>query len=230
MRVLDVGSGPGTLSIDLARRVAPGTMVGVDADEGIVARANGLAVDDGVVTASFRVGSAYALDFADDSFDVVHAHQLLQHVADPVAVLSEMRRVAVPGGIVAARDVDYGGVLLSPGLPGLGGWARTYDAVARANGGEPNAGRHLKTWAIEAGLVDVECSGSVWCFASDAEREWWGEMWAVRSTESDFAARAIETGLATLVDLERIAEGWRVWTAAPDGWMLMPHAEIIARS
>lgn len=170
MRVLDVGSGPGTLSIDLARRVAPGTMIGIDADSGIVARANGLAADDSVATASFRVGSAHLLEFADDSFEVVHAHQVLQHVSDPVAVLRGMRRVAVPGGFVAARDVDHEGVLLAPRIPGPGGWARTYDAVARANGGEPVAGRHLKTWAVEAGFVDLECSGSVWCFASRTPR------------------------------------------------------------
>src|SRR4030095_10207212 len=41
------------------------------------------------------------------SLDVVHAHQLLQHISDPVAALKEMRRVVRPGGIVAARDSDY---------------------------------------------------------------------------------------------------------------------------
>jgi ubiquinone/menaquinone biosynthesis C-methylase UbiE len=48
----------------------------------------------------------YALDFADGSFDVVHAHQVLQHLTDPVAALIEMRRVCRPGGLIAARDGD----------------------------------------------------------------------------------------------------------------------------
>ena len=56
---------------------------------------------------TFEVADLFALPFADGSFDVVHAHQVLQHVADPVAALVEMRRVCRPGGLVAARDADY---------------------------------------------------------------------------------------------------------------------------
>ena len=227
-RVLDIGSGPGTLTIDLARRVAPGEVVGVDASEEIVEHASALAQDDGIASVSFRTGSAYALDFEDDSFDVVHAHQVLQHVADPVAVLKEMRRVTRSGGLVAARDVDYGGVMVAPGLPGLGRWRTVYDAVHRSNGGEPDAGRHLKGWALEAGLTEVRSTASVWCFASDAEREWWGGSWADRALHSDFAGQAVEAGIATLTDLEAISEGWRLWIGEPAGWMAMPHGEIVA--
>jgi ubiquinone/menaquinone biosynthesis C-methylase UbiE len=91
--VLDVGSGPGTITIDLARRVRPGRVTGVDASAEIVAQANGLAESSGVDNVEFRVGDAYALDFADASFDVVHAHQVLQHLARPVDALREFRRV-----------------------------------------------------------------------------------------------------------------------------------------
>ena len=57
---------------------------------------------------TFEVGDVYALAAADDSFDVVHAHQVLQHLTDPVAALREMARVCRPGGVIAVRDVDYG--------------------------------------------------------------------------------------------------------------------------
>ncbi len=46
----------------------------------------------------FATGDVYALDFDDASFDVVHAHQVLQHLQDPVAALRELRRVLRPGG------------------------------------------------------------------------------------------------------------------------------------
>ena len=66
----------------------------------------------------FGTGDVYHLDFADDTFDVVHAHQVLQHLTDPVAALGEMRRVCRPGGLVAARDGDYGGFFWFPDEPG----------------------------------------------------------------------------------------------------------------
>jgi SAM-dependent methyltransferase len=229
LSLLDVGCGPGTITVDLARRLAPGKVVGIDASPQIVEQAAGLAYDEGVQNAQFRVGDVYALDFPDDTFDIVHAHQVLQHVANPVAAMKEVRRVLKPGGVFAARDVDYGGVAWYPELPGLASWMTVYRDVHYWNGGNPDAGRALKAWAHLAGFGDVTSSASIWCFASDAEREWWGESWAVRATESSFAAHAIEAGVADLADLRAMAAAWREWAKDPDGWFGMPHGEILAR-
>lgn len=226
--LLDVGSGPGTITLDLARRVAPGAVVGIDASAQIVEQASALAADNGAGNLSFRVGDAYALDIPDASVDIVHAHQLLQHLGDPVRALVEWKRVLKPGGTLAVRDVDYGGTLWSPQSTGLAFWLETYEKVARSNGGEPDAGRRLKGWVRAAGFAKVEASASVWCFASDLEREWWGDSWADRSLKSSFAENAIEIGAADLAGLQRIAQSWRDWAADPDGWLAMPHAEVLA--
>lgn len=229
LAVLDVGSGPGTITIDLARRVAPGFVTGVDASADIVLQASALAHDEGIHNVSFHVGDVYSLDFDDNTFDIVHAHQVLQHLANPVAALKEIKRVLKPGGLLAARDVDYGGVVWYPELPGLASWMKVYREVAFWNGGTPDAGRALKAWAHLAGFTGVVSSASIWCFASDAEREWWGESWAARATESSFAAHAIESGSATLADLREMSAAWLGWAGNPDGWMGMPHGEILAR-
>jgi 2-polyprenyl-3-methyl-5-hydroxy-6-metoxy-1,4-benzoquinol methylase len=229
LNLLDVGCGPGTITVDLARRLTPGRVTGIDASEEIIERAAGLAFDEGVHNVAFQVGDVYALDFPDETFDMVHAHQVLQHVANPVAAMKEIRRVLKPGGVFAARDVDYGGVMVHPKLPGLLLWMTAYRDVHYWNGGDPDAGRALKAWARQAGFDTVAGSASIWCFASDAEREWWGESWAVRATESAFAAHAIEVGAADLDDLRQIAAAWRQWVTDPDGWFGMPHGEIIAR-
>ena len=92
-RVLDVGCGPGTITVDLAARVAPGEVVGLDASAAVLELARAAADEAGVANVSFRTGDATALPFEDGSFDVVHAHQVLQHLSDPVAALREMRRV-----------------------------------------------------------------------------------------------------------------------------------------
>lgn len=227
-RVLDIGAGPGTITADFARLVAPGRVVGVDASAEVVQKAATDAAPLGLENLSFETGDAYALDIADRSFDVVHAHQVLQHVADPVRMLGEMRRVTAPGGAVAARDVDYEGVIWSPGSPELADWLALYVQVHRGVSGEPAAGRHLKAWARRAGLTDVTCSASLWLFESDEDRAWWGGMWEERAVASAFADNAIRLGLADRDRLERISAGWRRWADDPDGWLLMPHAEIVA--
>ena len=229
-KLLDVGCGPGTITVDLARRVSPGQVVGMDVSSEIVGHAAKLAADEGVHNASFQVGDVYALDFADASFDIVHAHQVMQHLARPIVAMAEIRRVLRPGGVFAARDVDYGGVMIAPAIDGLSEWMRVYREVHYWNGGEPDAGRSLKAWALAAGFASVSSSASVWCFASDAEREWWGESWAVRVTESAFAAHAIEAGVADLADLKRMAAAWRAWVHDPTGWFGMPHGEILVRA
>ncbi len=228
-RVLDVGAGPGTITADFARIVAPGEVLGIDAAADVVWKATEDAAGLGLPNLRFEVGDAYALDCADDSFDVVHAHQVLQHVGDPVSMLREMRRVTAPGGVVAARDVDYEGVIISPRMPELDDWLELYLQVHRGVSGEPAAGRFLKKWARDAGFVEVVCSASLWLFESDEDRAWWGGMWAERALESAFATNALRLGLADQARLERISDGWRRWADDPDGWMLMPHAEIVAR-
>src|ERR1041384_658529 len=117
--VLDVGCGPGPLPADLAELVAPGTVTATEVSEDILKLARDEAAERGIDTVRFAVADVHALDFPDDSFDVVHAHQVLQHVADPVLALKEMRRVCKPGGVVAARDGDYGGFRWVPEAPRL---------------------------------------------------------------------------------------------------------------
>ena len=228
-RVLDVGSGPGTITADFAALVAPGRVVGIDASADVNAKATIEAAPRHLTNLSFETGDAYDLPFANASFDVVHAHQVLQHVGDPVAMLREMRRVTAPDGVVAARDVDYGGVILSPDPGILDEWLQLYLRVHAGVSGDPRAGRSLKSWARAAGFATVTSSASLWLFETDEDRAWWGGMWAERILSSAFADNALRLGLADRADLERISEGWKRWAGDPDGWMLMPHAEILAR-
>jgi SAM-dependent methyltransferase len=226
LALLDVGCGPGTITSEFAERLAPGRVVGLDASTDVIEKAR---ADFRRENLEFITGDAYALPFADDTFDIVHAHQTLQHVADPVAVLREMRRVAKPGGVVAVRDVDYDGTIWYPEIPALDAWLSLYKLVNRSNGGEPNAGRRLKAWAREAGLGQVETSASVWNFSDPTDREWWGSMWQARVLQSAFAGDALSKGLASQEQLELISRGWREWADSDDGWLAMVHGEIIAR-
>jgi SAM-dependent methyltransferase len=176
------------------------------------------------------VGDVYALDMDDDSFDVVHAHQVLQHVGDPVQALREMRRVCRPGGVVAARDSDYGAFTWFPEVPALDEWQELYQRVARANGGEPDAGRRLLSWARAAGFTDITATAAAWCFAAPDERAWWSGLWADRTTASAYAKLAVDGGHATAGQLAAIADGWREWGGRADAWFMVPHGELLCRA
>jgi SAM-dependent methyltransferase len=230
MSVLDIGCGPGTITADLAARVAPGPVTAVDQSGNVLDVARAEVQQRNLSNVSFATADVHKLEFPDDAFDIVHAHQVLQHVADPVQALREMRRVCVPGGIVAARDADYAGFVWFPRLPALDLWLDLYERAARANGGEPDAGRRLLSWALEAGFDDITPTGSVWCYATADAREWWGGMWADRILHSDVGREMLASGLATPADLEGISAAWRAWAAAPDGWLSIPHGEILCRA
>jgi ubiquinone/menaquinone biosynthesis C-methylase UbiE len=230
MSVLDVGCGPGTITADLAARIAPGRVTAVENTHEALELARAEAQARNLSNISFVTSDVHALDFADDTFDVVHTHQVLQHVADPVQALREMRRVCVPGGIVAARDADYAGFIWFPQLAALDRWLDLYERAARPNGGEPDAGRRLLSWAQQAGFDDITPSASTSCFATAETRRWWGVMWADRILQSALARQLVDSGLATTAELEEISSAWRTWAAAPDGWLAIPHGEILCRA
>lgn len=226
--VLDLGCGPGSITIDIAGRVGTGHVIGVDRDAGVLAHARALAADRGVGNVDFRVMDAYRLDLAERSVDLAHAHQVLQHVGDPVAVLREMVRVTRPGGAIAVRDADYSAFTWYPANPDLDRWLALYTRIARVNGGEPDAGRHLFAWARAAGLRDLEVSSSTWTYSAGPGARWWGGMWADRIVDSAIGTQAVEAGLATRADLDRIGRAWREWSEDPDAWFMVPHGEILA--
>jgi ubiquinone/menaquinone biosynthesis C-methylase UbiE len=227
MSLLDVGCGPGTITADLADFVAPGTVTAVENAADVLAVARAASRSD---STAFVVSDVHTLGFADDTFDVVHAHQVLQHVVDPVLALREMRRVCTPGGIVGVRDSDYGAFTWYPEVPELDEWLRLYQRLARQNRGEPDAGRRLLAWAHRAGFTDVRVGSSTWCFATPEDRSWWSQTWAERVVGSRFAEQALSSGLATRDDLERLADGWRAWADDPDAWFSLLHGEMVARA
>lgn len=225
--LLDVGCGPGTITVDLATIVSPGRVVGLDASAEVLEQAR-VAAGEACVDIELVVGDVRVLDFPDDSFDVVHAHQVLQHLGDPVAALVEMRRVCRPGGLVAVREVDLRTAAAHPDMTSE--WFDVYLAVAEHDGVDPSAGRHLLTWARQAGFTQTIASASAWCFATPEDRELWGGSWADRVVSSAYAVRAVELGFSTPERNQAVADRWHRWAADPDGWMSITSGELLARA
>jgi SAM-dependent methyltransferase len=103
---LDVGCGTGALTESILALAEPRSVIGVDPSEGYVRHATNHVTDP---RASFRTGEGAALPFDDLAFDVVVSGLVLNFVPDADRGLSEMRRVARPGGLVGAYVWDYVG-------------------------------------------------------------------------------------------------------------------------
>ncbi|KAF2795696.1 methyltransferase UbiE [Melanomma pulvis-pyrius CBS 109.77] len=233
LKILDVGCGPGTITVDLASRIPQGFVLAIDPSAEVIEKARKHAEEQGVKNVRFEVGDIFnwkALDGVQEGgFDVVHAHQVLQHLQDPLGALKEMRRLTKVGGIVAIRDVDYSAMNWYPEVDGMRKWLDLYIAVAKGIKCDPNIGKRLHAVAMEAGFPrnDIEASVAAWTFSTPEERAFWCGLWAERTVQSEFKHKAIESGLATEADLQAIAETWREMEKKKDGWFAVINGQIV---
>ena len=231
MQILDIGCGPGTITVDLAALVPEGHVTGIDSGAEALDSARSIAIERGLTNVKFEVGDALALAYPDRSFDVVHAHQVLQHLKDPVQALREMRRVTKSGGFVACREADFGSTAFYPESKLISKFQKTYTEIARSRGGEPDGGRHLVAWARKVGIdrSAINTTASVWCFTTPDERAYLSKMWVDRLKTSSLADNFLHSGQVTQEDLESFVEAWEDWGAQEDGWWTLTHGEILCR-
>lgn len=229
MAALDVGCGPGSITRGLAQRLAPGAVVGLDPSTAALAEAQRDASARGLDNLRYVQGSVYELPFADASFDVVYAHQVLQHLREPAVALRQMLRVLRPGGIVAVRDVDWGTAAHWPAEPWIERFIEVHLQTWRRNGGEPLMGRKLRALLNAAPVVDVEVTAGEWCYTTPAETSAWGDSYAERLLTSPMGERAVEYGHATRADLEAMAAAFRRWAVHPDAFWSFTQVAALAR-
>ena len=227
--LLDVGCGPGTVTIDLARVLSSGHVTGIDISDDVIEIARDSLAESDVHNVNFQVDNVYGLSFADNSFDVVYAHQVLQHLSKPVAALVDMRRVLRDGGLLAVRDSDYGGFTWSPDDSRLDRWMEIYQELTKLNHVDANAGRHLHSWVRSAGFTSLEVMTSNWTYYRPEERVWWGQLWADRIRLSEYARQALEYELTTEAELQKIAEAFLNWADDKDGFFNLVHTEVLAK-
>ncbi|GJF00389.1 S-adenosyl-L-methionine-dependent methyltransferase [Phanerochaete sordida] len=233
MKILDVGCGPGSITIDLARHVPRGHVTGVDTDAAseTLAKARAQAAQEGVTNVEFAVADAFTLPFADGTFDAVHAHQVIQYVDDPVRFLREMRRVAKPGGVIAVRTWDLGLFTFHPSTAAP--INRMIDVMVRTfreTGREPYTGRNLHVWAREAGFdpAKVKLSSSNETYHSAEEKRFWGHLAKNFSVKSAVAKVALSKGFITKEELDEVEEAFGHWVSDEDGWFIQVNMELLA--
>ncbi|KAI4692127.1 uncharacterized protein J4E84_003095 [Alternaria hordeiaustralica] len=233
LKILDVGCGPGTISVDLAARVPQGFVYAIDPSTEVIEKARKHAEEKGITNIRFEAGDIHEwnkLDGAEEAgFDIVHAHQVLQHLQDPLGAMKEMKRLTKPGGIVAVRECNYSAMDWYPEHPGMQKWKELYIKIAFGLKAHPNMGRYVHAIALQAGFPrsDIEASVAAWTFSTPEERQWWCGLWADRTVQSDYKQRALDSGYATEQDLEEIAATWREMETKEDGWFAVINGQVI---
>ena len=228
MSILDVGCGPGSITVDFAQLVGPtGKTVGIEISEEPLAMAREMAQARGLENATFQVGDIHKLDFPDDTFDIVHVHQVLIHVGDPVHALQELRRVTKKGGIVAAREGDFGLMAWYPQSADIEVWNEYNIMTISAAGGDPYAGRKLHHWAHLAGFERSAISVTVgsYLYHSAEDRQYIGPATAARL---EVAAKSPSmAGTPMEEKLQKGAKALREWVEMEDAWHTVTNGQII---
>jgi SAM-dependent methyltransferase len=217
MQLLDVGCGPGAITVSLADVVAPGDVVGLDIAPVQLDRARTLAAERGTTNVRFEQGDAYALPFPDASFDAVFAHAVLMHLRDPLAALREFRRVLRPGGVVAVKDRVGEGPEFFPTTPLLAAFVDLFRRVETVSRGRPQTVLHLTQRRLlrEAGFDRTEVQVSAGGQRPEGTpmlAGWYAEMCRAPA----FRAVAVGQGLADEALLDLMAEGLQAWAARDD--------------
>jgi ubiquinone/menaquinone biosynthesis C-methylase UbiE len=110
--VLDIGSGPGFLAVEMAAEVRPhGQVSGVEPSASMLALAQQRRREPGSVPVEFRTGEATALPYPDGSFDAITSTQVYEYVQDVPAALAQARRVLRPGGRLLILDTDWDSIV-----------------------------------------------------------------------------------------------------------------------
>jgi ubiquinone/menaquinone biosynthesis C-methylase UbiE len=228
MSLLDVGCGVGSITQDLAEIVAPGQVVGVDADGGQLELARLSSARRGLTNARFEIAGAYDLPFPDDSFDAALAHTLLVHLREPVRVLRELRRVVRPGGLVAVADDDFGTMVHSPPSTLFAEAIAILVRVVEHNGGNPYYARHLRRLLLDAGFA----RGEGYAVAADhygrpEETRRFARLIAGIFRHQEVADLVVNQGWADSARLETILAGVQSWAERPDAFFSVTYCAAI---
>jgi SAM-dependent methyltransferase len=221
---IDLGCGPSGVIEMLSRRVSPGgRVVGVDADPAHVALVRELAARRGLGNVEIITADARRTGLPPGSFDLVHARTLLVNVPEPAAVVTEMARLARPGGWIVGFEPDTG---YSPCYPAHPAWDRLseiFRAAITRNGADRAIGRRLTELYREAGLEDIRVEARADLYqAGDSRRTILADL--VRSMRPVI----FELRLADPRELDEVDRAVREHLDDPRT-LVIPHLSFLAR-
>ena len=228
LRILDFGCGPGTISVGLAKAVAPGELHGVDMEESQVDQARLVAKANGQDNAIFHVADVTHMPFEDGFFDVAHCHNVLMHIPDTAAVLAEVKRVLKPGGIIGCREMIGASSFTRPDFGVIRKSWDMFEDLLAADDGHPQMGKELKTHIAGAGFTNVRTTMSFDIYSSPADVEFvygFANKWFL---SPEITEAAIKYGASTPELCEATRVAYEKWRGHPGALCGLAFGEAIA--
>ena len=229
LNVLDFGCGPGSISVGFANAVAPGETHGVDMEESLIETAKSIAMSQGQDNAIFHVGDVTDLKFEDNFFDIAHCRSVLMHVPDTAAVLSEVKRVLKPGGIIACREMICESSFTHPDFDNV--MRRSWDMFAdllSADDGHPQMGKDMKRHILEAGFTDIRMSASFSVYSYPAEIAYVSRLINHWLLSPEVAEAAIKYGASSESLIKDLQVAYGKWQEHPGSLFGFAYGEAIA--
>ena len=228
LRVLDFGCGPGTISVGLAKAVAPGELHGVDMEESQIELARAVAAAYGRDNTIFHAGDVTNMPFEDDFFDVAHRHNVLMHIPDTGAVLAEVKRVLKPGGIIGCREMIRGSCFTHPDFGVIGKAWDMFQDLLQADDGHPQMGKELKGHALASGFENVRMINSFIIYSAPADVAFiygFATQWFL---SPEITEAAIKYGAATPDLCAQVGAAYDRWKEHPGALCALAFGNLVA--
>lgn len=214
MSLLDCGCGPGSITLSFAEFVAPGQVVGTEIEQAHVDLARESASKRGVTNVRFETASIYELPYADASYDAVFISAVLGNLREPVRGLREANRVLKPGGVIGIKEFDHGGDLVYPMDSALKKYEELYLRLRLENGHDPDGGRKLGAYLVDAGFRDLKFSATYETFADPSALRGFAEV-NIGLLAEGWAEAYESRGWATTEDIKGMISAWQRFTTVP---------------
>lgn len=227
MDLLDIGCGPGTITLGLAQAVAPGFIIGIDHDQTHIEMAKKLAAERRVANVAFHTGDALSLPFDENIFDAVFENDMFTHLsvqADMAA--KEVYRVLKPNGLFAARDVEADAVVWGSKTDLLKELDRLFIDWHQSRGSDITLGKQLPAILRRAGFtntiknISADTKGNIKETRSHAEI-------TISLLDGPFGGEIRERGWADKSTVEQLKKSIREWGEHPDAFFANVHVEVI---
>lgn len=227
MNIIDMGCGPGTITIGLAQAASPGLVTGIDHDPVHIEEAMRLASEKNINNVLFLEGNVLSLPFEDKSFDGAFENNVFTHLSEKsVQCADEVFRILKTGGFFGARDADSDSVVWGNVSEPIKKLDSLFKLWHKSRGSNITIGKQLPSVLREAGFTEIIKSVSADTKGTPEEVHSHAKI-TLSLLDGPFGEDVIKNGWADKVTLEEIKETIKEWKGNPDSFFSNVHVEVI---